>query len=37
MWGLIEAVNDLFPDIKHKQYARHVLSNFKNKFHGAQI
>ena len=32
---LIEAVKDLFLEIEHRQCARHVLSNFKKKFHGA--
>ncbi|XP_023755031.2 uncharacterized protein LOC111903502 [Lactuca sativa] len=35
--GKIEAVKDLFPKIEHRQCARHVLSNFKKKFPGAQF
>ncbi|CAI9266267.1 unnamed protein product [Lactuca saligna] len=34
--GIIEAVKDLFPEIEHRQCARHVLSNFKKKFPRAQ-
>ncbi|CAI9287734.1 unnamed protein product [Lactuca saligna] len=34
--GIIEAVKDLFPEIEHRQCAKHVLSNFKKKFLGAQ-
>ncbi|GKB70745.1 hypothetical protein Tco_0932157 [Tanacetum coccineum] len=35
--GLLEGVNELLPNIKHRKCTRHVFANFKTKFSGVQL
>jgi MULE transposase domain len=32
--GLASAISSVFPDAKHKECMRHLMENFKKRFHG---